>query len=375
MPSDNVLYVSSVVATYWFVSISMVYLNKILMSNEGVSINAPLFVTWYQCIITALICYVAGLVGKRQRRIDAATTEYTRVAQTEEVSASTQPKATEAKPSFFAQFPKAEYTAAIARRVFPLSVVFVGMITFNNLCLKWVQVSFYNVARSLTIVFNVFFTRVLLGAHTSGKTSACLGVVILGFLLGSHGELDFSMRGTIAGVCSSLFVSLNSIFTKKILPVVDDNHWKLTYYNNVNASVLFIPLILYFEGDVIMASMDAQLSSGAFWSAMTIAGFFGFSIGIVTVLQIKATSPLSHNISGTAKAAAQSMMAFYIWGNKATLLGVLGIFTVLGGSLLYTLVKMNENASAAPSESASSQSIGTNSDAETGPRSVETAKV
>merc|ERR1712150_309072 len=148
-----------------------------------------------------------------------------------------------------------------------------------------------------------------------------------------------------------------------------------TFYNNCNACILFIPIVLYFESEVIMEGLEKQLKTTEFWIAMTVAGFFGFSIGIVTGLQIKATSPLSHNISGTAKAAAQSMMAFYIWGNKATLLGVLGIFTVLGGSLLYTLVKMNENASAAPSESASSQSIGTNSDAETGPRSVETAKV
>ena len=35
-------------------------------------------------------------------------------------------------------------------------------------------------------------------------------------------------------------------------------------------------------------------------------------------MQVKATSPLTHNISGTAKAAVQSLMAFYIWGNKAT---------------------------------------------------------
>lgn len=76
---------------------------------------------------------------------------------------------------------------------------------------------------------------------------------------------------------------------------------------------------------------------------MTMAGFFGFSIGIVTVLQIKATSPLTHNISGTAKAALQSLMAFAIWGNPATVMGIVGIFTVLGGSLMYTVVKMNEN--------------------------------
>eukprot|EP00565_Helicotheca_tamesis_P005293 CAMPEP_0185731752 /NCGR_PEP_ID=MMETSP1171-20130828/13903_1 /TAXON_ID=374046 /ORGANISM="Helicotheca tamensis, Strain CCMP826" /LENGTH=340 /DNA_ID=CAMNT_0028401077 /DNA_START=189 /DNA_END=1211 /DNA_ORIENTATION=+ len=308
-----------------------------LMSNDGVSIPAPLFVTWFQCVVTTAICYVAGLIGQRAQRLPA---NYTAVPTSGDGEGSS---AAAPKPSFFAQFPKAEYTFATSKKVFPLSLIFVSMIIFNNLCLKWVEVSFYNVARALTIVFNVFFSRVLLGIPTSTKTILCLFVVILGFFIGSAGELNFSVKGTIAGVCSSLFVSLNSIFTKKILPAVDDNHWRLTYYNNVNASVLFLPLIAYFEGDILMESASGQLQSSTFWSAMAVAGFFGFSIGIVTVLQIKATSPLTHNISGTAKAAVQSMMAFYIWGNEPTLMGVLGIFTVLGGSLLYTYVKMNES--------------------------------
>lgn len=221
------------------------------------------------------------------------------------------------------------------------------MVIFNNICLRHVQVSFYNVARSLTIVFNVFFSRVFLGIPTSLKTMLCLGFVISGFAIGTRGEINFSLIGTISGVMSSLFVSLNSIFTKKVLPVVDDNHWRLTFYNNVNATILFLPLIFYFEGEIIRDASKTFMSP-AFWSAMLLAGFFGFSIGIVTVLQIKATSPLSHNISGTAKAAVQSLMAFYLWGNRPTVMGVLGIFTVLGGSLLYTFVRMNENALNAP---------------------------
>jgi len=334
------MYIASVVGTYWMVSISMVYLNKILMSNEGISIPAPLFVTWYQCVVTVLICWLAGLCGQRARSSAAATTQYTPVNVDD--SGNSVP-ANPPRPSFFAQFPRTEYLGAQAKAIFPLSLVFVGMITFNNLCLKYVEVSFYNVARSLTIVFNVFFSRVFLGIPTSFKTILCLGVVIVGFLIGSHGELNFSLIGTVSGILSSLFVSLNSIFTKKVLPVVDDNHWKLTFYNNVNASFLFLPLMFFFEKDIIM-NASSQLTSGAFWSAMSVAGFFGFSIGIVTVLQIKATSPLTHNISGTAKAAVQSLMAFYLWGNEPTLLGVLGIFTVLGGSLLYTFVRMSENA-------------------------------
>eukprot|EP00563_Minutocellus_polymorphus_P020541 CAMPEP_0197720944 /NCGR_PEP_ID=MMETSP1434-20131217/4153_1 /TAXON_ID=265543 /ORGANISM="Minutocellus polymorphus, Strain CCMP3303" /LENGTH=356 /DNA_ID=CAMNT_0043305875 /DNA_START=195 /DNA_END=1265 /DNA_ORIENTATION=+ len=340
--TDDKMYIASVVATYWFVSISMVYLNKVLMSNEALSIPAPIFITWYQCVCTVIICWVAGKIGERAQAMEAA--QYQSVSQSEEVADGqqrSQPKAL--KPGFFAQFPKAEYSVGTGRKVLPLSLVFVGMITLNNVCLKLVEVSFYNVARSLTIVFNVLFSYVMLRIPSSTNTILCLLVVIVGFLIGGKGEINFSMVGTIAGVCSSLFVSLNSIFTKKMLPVVDDNHWRLTYYNNINACVLFVPLMLYFEMSIIKEH-SAKLASGVFWSAMTVAGFFGFSIGIVTVLQIKATSPLSHNISGTAKAALQSLMAFGIWGNPATVMGVVGIFIVLGGSLSYTVVKMNENA-------------------------------
>jgi len=91
------------------------------------------------------------------------------------------------------------------------------MITFNNLCLKYVEVSFYNVARSLSIVFNVIFTYLFLGNTTSFVTCSTLLVVILGFILGIDGEVNFSLLGTVSGVLSSVFVSLNSIFTSKVL--------------------------------------------------------------------------------------------------------------------------------------------------------------
>jgi len=36
------------------------------------------------------------------------------------------------------------------------------MVTFNNLCLKYVSVAFYYLVRSLTTVTNVFFTFMIL---------------------------------------------------------------------------------------------------------------------------------------------------------------------------------------------------------------------
>lgn len=329
-------YIASVVATYWFVSISMVYLNKALMSSDAVSIEAPLFITWFQCVVTALICYAAGRISesiKNQSEMLPITSEGGKGGK-----------------GFFSQFPKAKYDPEIGKKILPLSLIFVGMITFNNLCLKHVEVSFYNVARSLTIVFNVVLSQFILGSTTSVRTAGCLLIVVCGFFMGAKGEVNFTMIGTTFGICSSLFVSLNSIFTKKVLPAVDNDHWRLTFYNNVNATVLFMPLMAYFEAKTIFNALGKQMISPIFWGAMMVAGVFGFSIGIVTVMQIKATSPLSHNISGTAKAAVQSMMAFYIWKNPATVMGVAGMFVVLGGSLLYTITKMREGKKPAPNK-------------------------
>ena len=81
-------------------------------------------------------------------------------------------------------------------QVMPLSIVFVGMITFNNLCLKNVGVSFYYISRSLTTVFNVIMSYILLGQKTSIRAMVCCAIIILGFYLGvdeegSAGKTDF----------------------------------------------------------------------------------------------------------------------------------------------------------------------------------------
>jgi solute carrier family 35 (GDP-fucose transporter), member C1 len=126
--SNEQVYIASVVATYWFVSISMVYLNKALMSSASVSIPAPLFVTWFQCVVTAAICWVCGEVGDRMKKM-----EYNAVSTSDANSDSDSHKGSSNK-TFWHQFPRAEYKVLQGQRIFPLSLVFVGMITFNNLC-------------------------------------------------------------------------------------------------------------------------------------------------------------------------------------------------------------------------------------------------
>jgi GDP-fucose transporter C1 len=152
---------------------------------------------------------------------------------------------------------------------------------------------------------------------------------------------SLSISGTIYGVLASLFVSLNSIYTKKVLPFVDQSIWLLGYYNNLNACLLFLPLMLL-NGELPTLISFQGYGNLTFWTMMVAGGVFGFAIGYVTGLQIQVTSPLTHNISGTAKACAQTVLATYWYSEVKPFLWWISNWVVLFGSAAYTRVRQQE---------------------------------
>lgn len=140
------LQITLVVALYWVTSISMVFLNKYLLDSPSLQLDTPIFVTFYQCLVTTLLCKSLSILAA-------------------------------CCPGVM-DFPPLRLDLRVARSVLPLSVVFIGMITFNNLCLKYVGVAFYNVGRSLTTVFNVLLSYLLLKQTTSFYALLTCGVII-----------------------------------------------------------------------------------------------------------------------------------------------------------------------------------------------------
>ncbi|EFA79372.1 GDP-fucose transporter [Heterostelium album PN500] len=237
--------------------------------------------------------------------------------------------------------PQFEFNYSTAQRVVPLTVVLTLMIVFNNLCLEYVEVSFYQVARSLTICFSLVLTYVILKSKTSFNAMIGCAIVFFGFILGSIGEVNFSWYGIIFGLFSSFFVALYSIYVKRILPVCEGNEWKLSIYNTAISIVLILPLI-GLSGEAKTLMDEPILYTGEFWMVMTIAGAMGYLISIAIFMQIKHTSPLTNAISGTVKACVQTILAVMIWGNPISFQNGFGIFLVIAGSFYYSYVRYQE---------------------------------
>lgn len=300
-----------VVIIYWVISILTVFVNKTLLSIDQLDVDAPIFIAWFQCLVSAIICFILSNLSKTFPQV--------------------------------VQFPEGNpFNAATVRNVLPLSMLYIAMISTNNYCLKFVDVTFYYVGRSLTTVFNVILSYLILGQTTSVSCLICCFAVVCGFFLGVDQENlsgSFSLVGTLFGVISSFSLAYYSIQIKKVLPLVNNQIWLLSYFNNVYATILFIPL-LAFEAKEL--SNYSKLTEYKFLVLMIIGGVCGLSIGYVTVLQVQVTSPLTHNISGTAKSCFQTVLASFWYNQWKSSVWWFSNAIVLGGSAAYTIVKNRE---------------------------------
>ncbi|KAG9305259.1 hypothetical protein G9A89_001521 [Geosiphon pyriformis] len=300
----------AVVGFYWAASLAVVFLNKFILSSPEYSFPYPLFVTWFQFVVAFVILVVWGSAGRRSKS--------------------------------FSLIPPFEFDLKIARKVMPLTFIYVMMIAFNNLCLEFVEVTFYQVARSLSIIFNIIFTYTLLGAKTSFPALLACGVVFLGFVIGSYGEINFSWQGIIYGVTSSAFVALYGIYVKKTLPILENNQWRLLHYNTTLSIILLLPMVI-FSGELEKIYLDAYfIDEVGFWIIMIFTGISGFVINIAMFLQIKFTTPLTSTISGTAKSCFQTGLAAWYFQNPISVMNGLGIILALFGSGLYSWVRYKE---------------------------------
>lgn len=359
---------------YWIVSISMVFVNEFVLSTDLLTDDLTVFITIFQILFSLGILVTLNFITKLYLSPENVTTysTYQPLQMRESADNSPNKKLLQSKDNgedpentvevkqasensdtnsnspggltqlFFVNIPN-RIDLNTCKTVFPLSILFIGMLLLNNFCLKNVGVAFYFVSRSLTTVFNVIFTYFLIHEPVSRNTLICCAFIVFGFFLGIDQESvigSLSVIGVIFGVASSLFGSLFSIYTKKTLAKLDGNIWTLIFYNHINAIVLCTPLLII-HGD-IQALVSEKVISPTFWSLLSISGVMSFMISIVTNASIKYTSPLTHNISGTAKACFQTVIAVIYNDDRKSPLWWLSNLTILASSGAYSRIRQVE---------------------------------
>jgi GDP-fucose transporter C1 len=122
--------------------------------------------------------------------------------------------------------------------------------------------------------------------------------------------------------------------------LLDNNEYLLIEYNTPIAIVILAPFVWY-SGEFSVFSGRRSLR---FWGMQTLTGVVGFIINVAIFLNIKYTTPLTHNLSGTIKACLQTLLAFVFFGQSEymTVMKFIGLVLVIGFSAVYASVRKSE---------------------------------
>jgi len=88
---------------------------------------------------------------------------------------------------------------------------------------------------------------------------------------------------------------------------------------------MLLPLVAV-SGELNSLAQSPLLFDSYFWFVMIFTGVIGFLINIATFLQIKHTSPLTHNLSGTAKVRVFLYLSLSLSLSLSLTLFVYGLF-------------------------------------------------
>eukprot|EP01054_Gregarina_sp_Poly1_P006513 Gregarina_sp_Poly_1__6512@NODE_348_length_9346_cov_198_894493_g291_i0_p2_GENE_NODE_348_length_9346_cov_198_894493_g291_i0NODE_348_length_9346_cov_198_894493_g291_i0_p2_ORF_typecomplete_len465_score50_94TPT/PF03151_16/4e59UAA/PF08449_11/22UAA/PF08449_11/2_3e18EamA/PF00892_20/0_0014EamA/PF00892_20/1_1e09PUNUT/PF16913_5/7_3e10SLC35F/PF06027_12/4_1e02SLC35F/PF06027_12/6_7e10Nuc_sug_transp/PF04142_15/22Nuc_sug_transp/PF04142_15/6_1e06Nuc_sug_transp/PF04142_15/0_027CRTlike/PF08627_10/4_4e05CRTlike/PF0 len=296
------------ILAYSCTSLAVVYFNWWLFTS---GFKFPVFVSWIQQVVGLLIFFVgskAALYFSSLRPI----------------------------------FPHADFSLPTCWKVVPLSVSFVLTIGLANICLQKTLISTYQVARSLTLLFVIVLSYLLLKEKQTTAVLIACGLMVVGFVIGSLDPETLSLGGLIAGGFSSFFQSLYNVLIKKTMPAVHNDNQLLLYYNVMLSSVLFIPMALLSEDlgswkQAFGAVPDTNML--VVWGGMALSGFLGTTLNMTQYLVVKVTSPLTFNIVGFSKSLVQSLGGIVFFGDKVSFESASGLVLCMIGSGLYAKSK------------------------------------
>ncbi|KAB5590857.1 GDP-fucose transporter 1 [Ceratobasidium theobromae] len=316
------LKVAASVSFYIVAAIAMILANKWVLNET----DTPVFFLFCQLVVAVLMFVVAHVVGllRLPRMVDAA----------------------------------------LLKGLAPMITVNVLGLNFNNFCLKYVDASFYQVARGLVLPFTVVTSLLFLhAAPPSRRILLACGIVTGGFFTGvfldhvtasglaskvvSKPDSGPSALGVFFGILSSMSTALQAVVIKRALDVVDGSAIDLAWYTNLLSAVANVPIIIL-AGEVpavlkLLFGPGGTIAGGSalgtFLWGTAVTGIFGFLICVATLFSIKITSPITHMVSSAVRGVIQTFFSVWIFHDVISLGRGTSITLILAGSVYYTWVK------------------------------------
>uniref|UniRef100_A0A2P2IB22 Solute carrier family 35 member E2-like n=1 Tax=Hirondellea gigas TaxID=1518452 RepID=A0A2P2IB22_9CRUS len=224
------------------------------------------------------------------------------------------------------------YTRMAILGLLQLSTIFFGLVA-----LYYVAVSFAETVKSSAPVVTVVMAWLLRGEKTGLLVLATLLPVMFGLALCSSGELSFSLMGLICALTTNVSEVVQSVVSKTVL---SDKAYKYTvaelqlFPNMIGVSVQAIAWLFLMPLATIKQLQDTHVLLVVILDGIC---FHGQTITAYVLMSY--VSPVTYSVANTTKRALLIWLSILVFGNPITFTSAIGTVMVLGGVMLYSKAK------------------------------------
>ncbi|CAO3684418.1 unnamed protein product [Umbelopsis ramanniana] len=221
-------------------------------------------------------------------------------------------------------------------------------IGLSNLSLKTITLSFYTMCKSSTLAFVLIFAFLFKLEQPRLKLVAIIVIITAGVVLMVSDETDFVVVGFIevmaGAVLGGLRWSLTEILLRKESLGLSNPCASIFYLAPVQGIILIV-ISGFVEGyfNIFQSAFFLTFKEGLHTMlVMLLGGVLAFLMIMSEFFLIKRTSVLTLSVCGIFKEVATITVSAIIFGDKLTVVNIMGLCVTLFGIALYNWMKFQE---------------------------------
>eukprot|EP00440_Ansanella_granifera_P014087 gb/GFBE01015309.1/.p1 GENE.gb/GFBE01015309.1/~~gb/GFBE01015309.1/.p1 ORF type:complete len:371 (+),score=103.48 gb/GFBE01015309.1/:1-1113(+) len=225
------------------------------------------------------------------------------------------------------------------KSMLPLGALFAVALFCSNQAYRYSSVAFLQFCKQGNVAL-IFIMSCMVGLQVFSWTKAgVLSIVIMGCTMCAHGEIHFVMIGLLLQLCSQFFECSKNLLGELIMSR-DMKLDVLTFvFFQAPCSLLFL-----LAGAIATYTPDVREDFVTSWHLVLANAGLAFFLNVLIALTLKKLSALAFVIIGVVKDACIVASSSALFGDPISMTQRLGFFVTVCGIVLWSHLKMQEQA-------------------------------
>ena len=230
-------------------------------------------------------------------------------------------------------------SAATIKRVWMLSVTFCLSITLNNIGLKYVYVSFYEILSACTAPITLVLTMIMQGKRYHAATYFSMLPLCCGVMMCVKGEVNFHIMGLICCGTATVLRGAKSVIQAMIMSDSEEKLSPMELLFNMSRPCFLFTAIWCATSESTDIIADPKSRDPETWILIGLSSLLAVGLNLFTFLVTFYTSPVTLQVLGQLKVVFSILLSVAIFGNEVSKLAAIGTCITICGMALYARTK------------------------------------